>query len=190
VNPVGPRACYDEGKRVAEAFSINYAETHGVKVAIARIFNTFGPRMTLDDGRPVINFAVQAFKGKALTVHGTGEQTRSFCYVDDLVQGLLLLMEKGIGQGPVNLGNPDERTILAIAELVRGQINAYAPIEHLPRLEDDPRRRCPDITKAKKLLGWEPQTSFEEGVIRTIGWVKQQLSSRTEIRDPENKNKN
>ncbi|OGL77169.1 NAD-dependent dehydratase [Candidatus Uhrbacteria bacterium RIFCSPHIGHO2_12_FULL_54_23] len=175
VNPVGPRACYDEGKRVAEAFAVNYADEFDLNIAIARIFNTFGPRMDFNDGRPIINFIVKAFEGKPLPVHGTGDQTRSFCYVDDLVRGLLVLAEKGAGAGPVNLGNPDERSILSIAELVKHTLNSDVAIEHLPRLQDDPSRRKPDIGKAKQLLGWEPNVSFEEGVERTIAWVRNEI---------------
>lgn len=182
VNPVGPRACYDEGKRVAESFAVNYAEAYGVGVAIARIFNTFGPRMTLDDGRPVINFIVNAIHHEPLPVHGTGAQTRSFCYIDDMVRALLLLMEKGIAQGPVNLGNPDERSILSIAELVRDAVSPQVTIEHRLLLQDDPARRKPDIAKAKALLGWEPRISFEEGVARTLAWVRNELTQRSNLK--------
>ena len=171
VNPIGPRACYDEGKRVAESMIVNYQETHGVQCAIARIFNTFGPQMAFDDGRPVINFIVKALRSEPLPIHGDGQQTRSFCYVDDMVRGLQLMAEKGMSKGPINIGNPDERTILSIAELVRAKVNPKAAFTHIPRVENDPQRRCPDITKAKTLLGWEPRVSFEEGLMRTIEWV-------------------
>ncbi len=175
VNPVGPRACYDEGKRAAEAMIVNYQETYGIKAAIARIFNTFGPQMALDDGRPVINFIVKALRNEPLPIHGDGQQTRSFCYVSDIVRGLQLMAEKGVGKGPINIGNPDERTILSIAELVRAKVNPKASFTHIPRVENDPQRRCPDITKAKTILGWEPRVSFEEGLMRTIEWVRRKL---------------
>ncbi|MFA4872414.1 MAG: GDP-mannose 4,6-dehydratase [Patescibacteria group bacterium] len=178
VNPIGPRACYDEGKRAAESMITNYQETYGMQCAIARIFNTFGPQMALDDGRPVINFISKALRSEPLPIHGDGLQTRSFCYVSDIMKGLQALAEKGIGKGPINIGNPDERTILSIAELVRAKVNPHAAFTHIPRVENDPQRRCPDITKAKTLLGWEPKVSFEEGVDRTIEWVKELIKNQ------------
>ena len=175
VNPVGPRACYDEGKRVAEAYASAYETEYGMRIGIARIFNTFGPGMTQDDGRPIVNFTLKALTNKPIPIYGTGSQTRSFCYIDDLVRGLLLLAEKGIGQGPINLGNPDERSILSIAELIQKKVNPGISIVHTEAVTDDPQRRKPDITKANKLLGWEPKVSFEDGLEQMIEWVSSEM---------------
>ena len=167
VNPVGPRACYDEGKRAAETLCSDVARTHGVDVRIARIFNTYGPRMARDDGRVVSNFLVQALEGRPLTIYGDGGQTRSFCYVDDTVEGLVRLMEyEGALPGPVNIGNDTETTVAALAALVK-ELVPGARIDRRPLPQDDPTRRRPDLTRARKLLGWEPRVSLREGLERT-----------------------
>ena len=167
VNPVGPRACYDEGKRAAETLCSDVARTHGVDVRIARIFNTYGPRMARDDGRVVSNFLVQALEGRPLTIYGDGGQTRSFCYVDDTVEGLVRLMEyEGPLPGPVNIGNDTETTVAALAALVK-ELVPGARIDRRPLPQDDPTRRRPDLTRARKLLGWEPRVSLREGLERT-----------------------
>jgi dTDP-glucose 4,6-dehydratase len=171
VSTTGPRGVYDEAKRFAEAATMAYHRDHGVDTRIARIFNTYGPRLAPGDGRAVSNFVVQALEGRALTVYGDGSQTRSFCYVDDLVSGFLALMERG-GADPVNLGNPDERSILEIAEIVRSATGADVDIEMRPLPEDDPKVRCPDITRARQTLGWEPQVPLERGLERTIEYFR------------------
>lgn len=179
VNPVGPRACYDESKRFAEAMSSTYHRLYGVQVVIVRIFNTFGPRMRKEDGRVVPNFIVQALSGEPLTVYGDGSQTRSFCYVDDLVEGLVrVLMEKGLVGEVINLGNESEMSILRFAQLVREMIGGESDITYLPLPEDDPMQRRPDLRKAKRLLGWEPRVSMEEGLKRTIAWFQEHGSVR------------
>jgi UDP-glucuronate decarboxylase len=167
VNPIGIRSCYDEGKRMAETLSFDYYRQSKVDIRVARIFNTYGPRMLENDGRVVSNFVVQALRGNPLTVYGEGSQTRSFCYVSDLVQGLMSLMN-GDYIGPVNLGNPDEYTILELAQAVQNQINPEAEIKFEPLPSDDPRRRRPDITKAKTFLNWEPTVPLQEGLKLTI----------------------
>jgi dTDP-glucose 4,6-dehydratase len=175
VNPVGPRACYDEAKRYSEALVSSYARVHGLPVRIARIFNTYGPRMRVDDGRVVPAFVTQALRGEDFTVFGDGTQTRSFCYVTDLVAGLLLLLEKGDAH-PVNLGNPVEMTLLQFAETIRrvvGRGGAVRSVRPLP--ENDPKQRRPDISRARSLLGWEPRISLEEGLRPTIEYFKRQL---------------
>jgi dTDP-glucose 4,6-dehydratase len=166
VNPVGPRSVYDEGKRYAEALSMAWRRTHGTDVGVIRIFNTYGPRLRPDDGRVVSNFLVQAMRGDPLTVYGDGSQTRSLCYVDDLVDGIVRMLDCG-HSGPVNLGNPDEYTVLELARLIIEFTGSSSPIEHLPLPEDDPTRRRPDITLATQLLGWKPTTPLEEGLRRT-----------------------
>ncbi|KAM7467113.1 hypothetical protein LguiB_014675 [Lonicera macranthoides] len=163
VNPIGVRSCYDEGKRVAETLSMDYHRGLNVEVRIARIFNTYGPRMCLDDGRVVSNFVAQALRKEPLTVYGDGKQTRSFQYVSDLVEGLMRLME-GRHVGPFNLGNPGEFTMLELAEVVQETIDPNAKIEFRPNTEDDPHKRKPDISRAKELLGWEPKVSLREGL--------------------------
>jgi len=172
VNPVGPRSCYDEGKRFAESLLVAYAAEHGVQVRIARIFNTYGPNMRRDDGRMLPTFIDQALRGLPLTVHGDGRQTRSFCYVSDLVEGLVRLMESDVS-GPVNLGNPAEITVLEAARQVLRLTGSSSPITHVPRPADDPARRRPDITRARSLLNWQPLVSFSEGLARTIEWQRQ-----------------
>jgi len=175
VNPIGLRSCYDEGKRVAETLMMDYHRQNDVEIKIARIFNTYGPRMAIDDGRVISNFIVQALKGAPLTVYGDGTQTRSFCYVTDLVEGLFALMLAEDFAGPVNLGNPEERTILAMAETIIKLTRSSSTIIHNPVPPDDPAQRCPDISKAKSKLGWEPKVSLEEGLMRTIRYFKKKL---------------
>jgi dTDP-glucose 4,6-dehydratase len=171
VNPVGPRSCYDESKRFAEALTMAYHRTHGVATNIARIFNTYGPRMKLDDGRVVPAFMDQALRGQPMTVFGDGRQTRSFCYVSDMVDGLyrLMLSEE---RYPVNLGNPCEMTILEFAERIREVTGSRAPVVFEPLPEDDPKQRCPDIAKARALLGWAPKVALEEGLALTVGYFR------------------
>jgi len=171
VNPIGPRACYDEGKRVAESLCIAYKQHNGVSIRIARIFNTYGPNMDSKDGRVVSNFVMQALNNKALTVYGDGKQTRSFCYVSDLVDGLIRLLESNY-QAPVNLGNPEEYTMLELAESVCIATKSDSKIIFEPLPEDDPRRRCPDISRAKKILNWSPQISLIDGLKPTVEWFK------------------
>ena len=169
VNPTGPRACYDEGKRCAETLFFDYYRQHKVNIRVARIFNTYGPLMLPNDGRVVSNFAIQALKGDALTVYGNGNQTRSFCFVDDMVDGLMRLMNCSDDiVGPINLGNPDEVKINTLAEMVIDFTNSKSKIKSLPELEDDPKQRCPDISKARALLGWEPQITLKEGLDKTL----------------------
>lgn len=172
VNPLGPRACYDEGKRCAETLCQTYARQRGVQARIARIFNTYGPRMSPQDGRVVSNFIVQALAGKPLTIYGTGAQTRSFCYVDDLVDGLVRLMESDAAPSgvPVNLGNPAEMTMLDMANLVRELTGADVPLAFRPRPQDDPAQRRPDISRARQWLGWHPQVAPREGLARTVAY--------------------
>jgi dTDP-glucose 4,6-dehydratase len=176
VNPVGPRAVYDEAKRFAEAITMAYRRYEKVETRIARIFNTYGPRMRLDDGRVVPTFVAQALRGEPLTVFGDGRQTRSFCYVDDLVEGLFRLSRSGYAE-PVNLGNPNEMTILAFAEAVQRQIGSHCPIEYRPLPEDDPRVRKPDISRARAVLGWEPKVPFEDGLRRSVAWFRERVAS-------------
>jgi dTDP-glucose 4,6-dehydratase len=166
VNPVGPRGVYDEAKRFAEAMTMAYHRHHGLDVRIARIFNTYGPAMRLEDGRVVSNFLVQALQGRPLTVYGDGAQTRSFCYVDDEVEGLLRLADSSY-VGPMNIGNPDEFTMLELAEVVKDVVNSESEIVFEPLPVDDPAQRRPDITLAREVLGWEPTTPLREGLART-----------------------
>jgi UDP-glucuronate decarboxylase len=176
VNTVGPRACYDEGKRASETLFWEYGANRGLETRIARIFNTYGPRMHPDDGRVVSNFIVQALRGEALTVYGDGSQTRSFCFVDDLVEGLIRLMASD-DKMPVNLGNPGEFTMLELAEKVLAKIGSGLPVCFRPLPKDDPRQRCPDISRAKRLLGWEPKVALDRGLDLTIPWFAQRLSA-------------
>ncbi len=169
VNPIGPRSCYDEGKRAAECLMMDYHRQNNVKVKIARIFNTYGPRMALNDGRVVSNFVVQALKGEDITVYGDGSQTRSFCYVDDMVDGLIRMMESDDSfLGPVNLGNPHEFRIMDLAKTVISMTGNRSKIVHRPLPQDDPMQRNPDISLARKMLGWQPHVNLEKGLERTI----------------------
>jgi len=177
VNPIGPRACYDEGKRCAEALFVNYHRQNNVNIKIARIFNTYGPRMHPDDGRVVSNFIVQAIKNEDITVYGDGQQTRSFCYVNDMIAGLISLMntDKTV-TGPVNIGNPGEFSMIELAEKVIRLTSSKSKISFLPAVEDDPRQRKPKIEMAERLLGWKPETPLEEGLKHTIAYFRELLS--------------
>ncbi|HEY5996183.1 MAG TPA: UDP-glucuronic acid decarboxylase family protein [Candidatus Deferrimicrobiaceae bacterium] len=172
VNPVGPRACYDEGKRCAETLFFDYHRQHDLPIRVVRIFNTYGPRMQPGDGRVVSNFIVQALGNEPITVYGTGGQTRSFCYVDDIVTGLISMMEQASIIGPVNLGNPEEISIAEMAALVRRLTGSASEIVLQPLPEDDPGRRCPDIRLAKEKLGWSPTTPLSEGLARTVEYFR------------------
>jgi UDP-glucuronate decarboxylase len=176
VNPIGPRACYDEGKRCAEALAVSYARQYGVELRIARIFNTYGPRMAENDGRVVSNFVIQALRERPITLFGDGNQTRSFCYVDDLIDGLVRLMASPV-ESPVNLGNPTESTIRELAEKVRRLSGSQAPLVFEPLPVDDPVRRRPDITRATDALGWRPTTPLEEGLAQTIAEFRARFRS-------------
>jgi len=182
VNPVGPRSCYDEGKRCAETLFTEYGHRRGVTVKIARIFNTYGPRMAADDGRVVSNFVVQALAGRPLTIYGDGSQTRSFCYVEDLIDGLVRLMESQPGLSrPVNLGNPAEITVLRMAELVREFTGSRAGLQFRELPQDDPTQRCPDIALARERLGWQPSTPLHEGLMRTIDDFRSRVRKRPSL---------
>ncbi len=174
VNPIGIRSCYDEGKRVAETLCFDYNRQNGVDIRVARIFNTYGPRMLENDGRVVSNFIFQALRGNPLTVYGDGSQTRSFCYVSDLVDGLMRLMN-GETMGPINLGNPQENTVLELAQMVQNVINPNAEIQFKPLPSDDPLRRKPDISKAKALLSWAPAVPLQTGLDKTISDFRQRV---------------
>jgi UDP-glucuronate decarboxylase len=176
VNPVGIRSCYDEGKRAAETLMMDYHRQNHVDIKIVRIFNTYGPRMLPDDGRVVSNFIVQALKGQDITVYGEGSQTRSFCYVDDLVDGMVRMMEREDFIGPVNLGNPEEYTILDLAKKIVGMTGSKAKIIHKPLPSDDPTQRQPDISLAESKLGWKPKVTVDGGLQRTIEYFKKELS--------------
>ena len=177
VNPVGPRSCYDEGKRCAETLFFDYQRQHKVDIKVVRIFNTYGPRMHPDDGRVVSNFIMQALQGRPITIYGDGSQTRSFCYVDDLVDGLIAMMGTATGVcGPINLGNPDEFTIRQLAETVIELCGSSSTIAFSELPQDDPRQRKPDIARAREILGWEPKAPLREGLIRTIDYFDGLLS--------------
>ncbi len=176
VNPIGRRSCYDEGKRVAETLMMDYHRQNGVDSKIVRIFNTYGPRMAVNDGRVVSNFIVQALKGEDITIYGDGSQTRAFCYIDDLLEGIFRMMELDNFTGPVNLGNPAEFTIRELAEKVIAITGSRSRIKYLPLPEDDPTQRRPDITLAREKLGWEPQISLDKGLKHTILYFERILS--------------
>jgi dTDP-glucose 4,6-dehydratase len=178
VNPVGVRGCYDESKRFAEAMTMAYHRHHGVNTRIVRIFNTYGPRMRLDDGRVVPNFMGQALRGEDLTVYGEGKQTRSFCYVDDLIEGIVRLLGSDVHE-PVNLGNPNEVTILEFAQEILDLSGSKSRIIYKPLPQDDPRLRRPDITRARTLLGWEPQVERREGLRRTLEYFRKRIGQKT-----------
>ena len=178
VNPIGVRSCYDEGKRCAETLFFDYHGQHALSIKVARIFNTYGPQMLPDDGRVVSNFIVQALRGEPLTVFGDGSQTRSFCYIDDMVDGLIRLMNSPPGvTGPINLGNPGEFTMLELAKQVMALVESDCPVEHRALPPDDPARRRPDISRARELLGWEPTVPLNEGLARTVEYFRRQLAS-------------
>jgi UDP-glucuronate decarboxylase len=173
VNPIGPRACYDEGKRCAETLFFDYHRQYGVDIRVVRIFNTYGPRMNPQDGRVVSNFIVQALQGNPITIYGNGSQTRSFCYVDDLIEGFLKLMDAPDGvTGPINIGNPGEFTIRQLAEIVIEMTGSRSEIVQMPLPQDDPLQRRPDITKARDVLGWQPTIPLRQGLERTIDYFK------------------
>jgi UDP-glucuronate decarboxylase len=176
VNPIGPRACYDEGKRCAETLFFDYYRQHRMRIKVARIFNTYGPRMHPNDGRVVSNFIVQALKGEPITIYGEGNQTRSFCFVDDLVEGLIRLMDTPDDEpGPVNLGNPAEISILELAHKIVAMADSKSSIVMRPLPEDDPRQRNPDISKARSLLKWEPKVPLDVGLANTIRYFAQTI---------------
>jgi UDP-glucuronate decarboxylase len=172
VNPIGPRACYDEGKRAAETLCFDYRRMHGTSIKVVRIFNTYGPRMHEADGRVVSNFIVQALRGEDITIYGDGSQTRSFCYVDDLIEGFVRFMAQTETVGPMNLGNPGEFSMKQLAELTVKLVGGKSKIVHKPLPADDPKQRRPDITLAKKVLKWEPKVALEEGLQRTIAYFR------------------
>jgi len=175
VNPLGPRAVYDEAKRAAEAFTMAYHRTHGMKTRIIRIFNTYGPRMRINDGRAVPNFLLQALKNEPITVYGDGSQTRSLCYVDDLIEGVVRLLDADFSD-PVNLGTDEEITMLQLANGIRRLCGSTSEIVNRPLPEDDPKQRRPDLTRARRILGWEPRTSLEAGLVKTIAYFRERLS--------------
>jgi len=178
VNPIGPRSCYDEGKRCAETLFFDYHRQHRLDIKVVRIFNTYGPRMHADDGRVVSNFIVQALRGEDLTIYGDGRQTRSFCYVDDLIDALLRMMDTGPEfTGPVNVGNPGEFTMLQLAELVLKLAGGKSKLRHLAAPEDDPRQRQPDVALAKAKLGWAPKVALEDGLKETIAYFRRALAA-------------
>jgi UDP-glucuronate decarboxylase len=177
VNPIGQRSCYDEGKRCAETLFFDYHRQHGLQIKVARIFNTYGPRMHEDDGRVVSNFIVQALSGRPITLYGDGQQTRSFCYVDDLIDALVRLMQSPADfTGPVNLGNPQEFTIRQLAEKVVELTGSGSQLTYQPLPADDPRQRRPDISLARSALGWEPATSLDHGLPKTVAYFRSQLA--------------
>jgi len=178
VNPIGPRGVYDEAKRFAEAITMAYHRYHGLDTRIVRIFNTYGPRMRLNDGRALPNFLYQALTGQQITVYGDGKQTRSFCYVSDLIDGIYRLLESNEHE-PVNIGNPHEITILEFAERVRSLVGSAAPIVFRPLPQDDPKQRCPDITKARRILKWEPKIGLEQGLRLTYEYFRDKVSATT-----------
>ncbi len=178
-NPIGSRSCYDEGKRCAETLFFDYHRQHSVRIKVARIFNTYGPRMHPNDGRVVSNFIIQALRGEPITLYGDGDQTRSFCYVDDMVDGILRLMAaQDDVTGPVNLGNPIEIPIRGLAEKIIDLVGSNSRLQHMPLPEDDPTQRCPDIGLAKKLLDWQPKVALEEGLEKTISYFEGVIGTR------------
>jgi UDP-glucuronate decarboxylase len=178
VNPIGPRSCYDEGKRCAETLFFDYYRQHRLDIKVVRIFNTYGPRMHPNDGRVVSNFIVQALRGEDLTLYGTGQQTRSFCYVDDLIEAMVRMMATGPEfPGPVNIGNPGEFTMLQLAEMVLRLAGGKSKLKYLPALEDDPMQRQPDIRLAKEKLGWTPKVALEDGLKATLAYFRKTLGA-------------
>ncbi len=179
VNPLGPRSCYDEGKRIAESLCMNYHQAHQVPIRLVRIFNTYGPRMDPNDGRVISNFINQALRGEPLTIYGKGTQTRSFCFVDDLINGFLKMMEQDKTTGPVNLGNPVENSMLELAEAVLNEVTSDSQLEYCDLPTDDPKQRCPDITKARSILNWEPRVSLQEGLAKTVAYYQSLMKQET-----------
>jgi UDP-glucuronate decarboxylase len=185
VNPLGPRACYDEGKRAAETLFFDYRRQHRTRIKVVRIFNTYGPRMHPNDGRVVSNFIVQALRGEDLTIYGDGSQTRAFCYVDDLIEGFVRMMATDDDViGPVNLGNPHEMPVRALAERIIALTGSRSAIVHRPLPQDDPMQRCPDISRAKAMLGWAPGVDIDTGLARTIAYFDRLLSERGDAPEP------
>jgi UDP-glucuronate decarboxylase len=180
VNPIGPRSCYDEGKRVAESLCINYHLAHAVEIRIVRIFNTYGPRMDPGDGRVISNFIMQALRGEPLTIYGDGSQTRSFCFVDDLVDGLMRLMDQDEHTGPINIGNPNENSMIQLAESVLAATGSTSKLTHVELPADDPKQRCPDITKARQFLGWSPQVDLKAGLAKTVEYYREFIAQSDE----------
>jgi UDP-glucuronate decarboxylase len=178
VNPIGPRACYDEGKRCAESLTVSYSRQYDVTTRIVRIFNTYGPRMHENDGRVVSNFVLQALRNEPITIYGEGQQTRSFCYVSDLLEGFVRLLALKDDPGPVNIGNPSERTIRELAEMTIKMTGSKSVLKNEPLPIDDPTRRCPDISKARALLDWQPKVSIEEGLGNTIAYFREFLNQQ------------
>src|SRR5712691_9231680 len=178
VNPLGPRSCYDEGKRIAESLCMNYHLAHGMEVRIIRIFNTYGPRMHPNDGRVISNFICQALRGEPITIYGDGQQTRSFCFVDDLIEGMIRLMGYPDHTGPVNIGNPDEKSMLELAQAVIVATGSKSELKFEPLPKDDPKQRCPDITKARAWRGWEPRVSLSVGLGKTVEYYRKLLASK------------
>jgi UDP-glucuronate decarboxylase len=177
VNPIGPRSCYDEGKRIAESLCVNYTLAHGVETRLIRIFNTYGPRMDPNDGRVISNFITQALRGEPITIYGEGSQTRSFCFCDDLLDGMMRLMDNDDNElGPVNIGNPIEKTMLELAQAVIDVTGSSSVIEHKELPKDDPTRRCPNIDKAKRVLDWSPKINLTEGLTKTVAYYKELLN--------------
>ena len=176
VNPLGPRSCYDEGKRIAESLCMNYHTSNGVEVRIIRIFNTYGPRMDPNDGRVISNFICQALRGEPITIYGDGQQTRSFCYCEDLIEGMIRLMDNSDHTGPVNIGNPDEKTMLELAQSVIAATGSKSELRFEPLPQDDPKQRCPDITRARTWLGWEPRVPLSVGLVQTVEYYRQLLA--------------
>jgi dTDP-glucose 4,6-dehydratase len=183
VNPVGPRAVYDEAKRASEAFTMAYHRAHGMDTRIVRIFNTYGPRIRIDDGRAVPNFLTQALRDQPLTVYGDGSQTRSLCYVEDLIEGIVRLLATDYAQ-PVNLGTDDEVTMLQLATRIRDLSGSSSQVAFKPLPEDDPKQRRPDLTRARQLLGWEPRTSLEAGLVKTIDYFRERLAKAQPLFPP------
>jgi len=177
VNPIGPRSCYDESKRAAEALTFAYRRQHNIDIRVIRIFNTYGPYMRVNDGRVISNFISQALKGEDITVFGDGLQTRSFCYIDDLIEGIIQYIARSDYPGPLNLGNPQEFTVLESAQIIKKITDSPSKIKFLPLPQDDPKRRRPDITKAKEIISWQPKISLEEGLSRTIPYFKEKIKS-------------
>ncbi len=181
VNPIGPRSCYDEGKRCAETLFFDYHRQHRLRIKVMRIFNTYGPRMHPNDGRVVSNFIVQALRGEPITIYGEGSQTRSFCYVDDLIEGMIRLMQSADEiTGPINIGNPGEFTIRELAEKVLAITGSKSELVHKPLPENDPMQRQPDITKARELLGWEPTVRLDDGLVKTVAYFDDLLAGRAQ----------
>lgn len=183
MNPIGLRSCYDEGKRCAETLFFDYHRQHGLAIKVVRIFNTYGPRMHPNDGRVVSNLIVQALRGESITLYGDGQQTRSFCYVDDLIEAMMRMMRTGPEiTGPINIGNPSECTIRQMAQIVLDVTGSSSTLVHLPLPPDDPKQRCPDITRAREILEWEPTVALRQGIEKTVAYFDRILADRGSAR--------